>query len=370
MNGRVYDPVLGRFLSPDPYVQAPGYAGSFNRYSYCLNNPLVYTDPDGEFFTSLFLGPLGVIIDGACWGALLGGASYTVQAAFSDGGLQNWNWSGFGKAAGIGAISGAVTAGVGSLMGPLGGGFSTLGDQVLHEFGRAFSHGVTQGMVAGYTGGDPLQAFVSAGLGSIGGSSFNMFAPAIASSNIGGAAFATLSGGLGAEISGGDFLEGATLGLMNYSLNHMRHDLTKIFVAKPEKIHYNPKDKPNSTAAHLLKWMRWASYHTDDGRFDLGEAFYGFDKNSSAMGQGFDVWSNGLSIGGRKFSFFANAGIYSDLSGTPYSTVVDFTLNDQLLQFHLDGELWQTNKNYSLGGSKWGTQKSNYNWLLYWLGYK
>lgn len=88
------------------------------------------------------------------------------------------------------------------------------------------------------------------------------------------------------------------------------------------------------------------------------------------MGQGFDVWSNGLSIGGRKFSFFANAGIYSDLSGTPYSTVVDFTLNDQLLQFHLDGELWQTNKNYSLGGSKWGTQKSNYNWLLYWLGYK
>ena len=48
MNGRVYDPVISRFLSPDPYVQAPGYSQSFNRYSYVLNNPLKYTDPSGE----------------------------------------------------------------------------------------------------------------------------------------------------------------------------------------------------------------------------------------------------------------------------------------------------------------------------------
>lgn len=48
MNGRVYDPVLGRMLSPDNYVQAPGLTQSFNRYSYTLNNPLSYTDPSGE----------------------------------------------------------------------------------------------------------------------------------------------------------------------------------------------------------------------------------------------------------------------------------------------------------------------------------
>jgi RHS repeat-associated protein len=48
MNGRVYDPILGRFLSPDPYVQMPGFTQSFNRYSYCLNNPLIFTDPSGE----------------------------------------------------------------------------------------------------------------------------------------------------------------------------------------------------------------------------------------------------------------------------------------------------------------------------------
>ncbi len=53
MNGRVYDPMVGRFFSPDPYVQLPGFAGSYNRYSYCLNNPLIYTDPDGEFIFTI-----------------------------------------------------------------------------------------------------------------------------------------------------------------------------------------------------------------------------------------------------------------------------------------------------------------------------
>ena len=47
MNGRFYDPLIGRFLSPDPYVQAPYNLQNFNRYSYCLNNPLKYTDPSG-----------------------------------------------------------------------------------------------------------------------------------------------------------------------------------------------------------------------------------------------------------------------------------------------------------------------------------
>ncbi|HOK26809.1 MAG TPA: RHS repeat-associated core domain-containing protein [Bacteroidales bacterium] len=49
MNGRVYDPLTGQFLSPDNYVQTPDFTQNFNRYGYCLNNPLVYSDPDGEF---------------------------------------------------------------------------------------------------------------------------------------------------------------------------------------------------------------------------------------------------------------------------------------------------------------------------------
>ena len=50
MNGRLYDSQLGRFLSPDNYVQEPYSSQSFNRYSYCMNNPLKYVDPDGEFW--------------------------------------------------------------------------------------------------------------------------------------------------------------------------------------------------------------------------------------------------------------------------------------------------------------------------------
>jgi RHS repeat-associated protein len=51
MNGRVYDPVIGRFLSPDPYIQAPDFTQSYNSYSYCLNNPLKYTDPSGYSYS-------------------------------------------------------------------------------------------------------------------------------------------------------------------------------------------------------------------------------------------------------------------------------------------------------------------------------
>lgn len=50
MNARLYDPVLGRFLSPDPYIQDILSSQNHNRYSYCLNNPLKYTDENGEFF--------------------------------------------------------------------------------------------------------------------------------------------------------------------------------------------------------------------------------------------------------------------------------------------------------------------------------
>lgn len=51
MNGRMYDPVLGSFLSPDNYIQSPDNSQSFNRYAYCLNNPLRYVDLSGEFLT-------------------------------------------------------------------------------------------------------------------------------------------------------------------------------------------------------------------------------------------------------------------------------------------------------------------------------
>ena len=56
MNARLYDPAVGRFLSPDPIIQAPDNTQNYNRYSYCLNNPLRYRDENGEFFLGLIVG--------------------------------------------------------------------------------------------------------------------------------------------------------------------------------------------------------------------------------------------------------------------------------------------------------------------------
>ncbi len=56
MNGRGYDPYIGQFLSPDPVVQSPTNSQSYNRYSYCLNNPLLYIDPSGYTWLSHFGG--------------------------------------------------------------------------------------------------------------------------------------------------------------------------------------------------------------------------------------------------------------------------------------------------------------------------
>jgi len=106
MNGRLYDPQIGRFLSTDNYVQEPWNSQNFNRYSYCLNNPLKYTDPDGEFIHILI-------------GAAIGGiVNLTVKAV--NGQINSWG-DGF-AAFGIGAAAGAVGAATGGVAFALAGG--------------------------------------------------------------------------------------------------------------------------------------------------------------------------------------------------------------------------------------------------------
>jgi RHS repeat-associated protein len=99
LNARLYDPVLARFMGMDPYVQAPGFTQSFNRYAYGLNNPLIYADPDGEFWW---------IIAGAIIGAYLGGV------ASNNGELNpgEWNWK--EPATYLGMFLGGVVGGVGA----------------------------------------------------------------------------------------------------------------------------------------------------------------------------------------------------------------------------------------------------------------
>ena len=68
MNGRMYDPVIARFLSPDPFLPVPGDLQNYNRYSYCWNNPLKYSDPSGE------LAWVVPVIAGTIIGSYMGGA--------------------------------------------------------------------------------------------------------------------------------------------------------------------------------------------------------------------------------------------------------------------------------------------------------
>ena len=129
MNGRIYDPVVGRFLSPDPHVQDPYNTQSFNRYSYTSNNPLKHKDPTGFFFmfalgifaavaTAAVTYPLAAglvasvglsgmaatITTGVITGAASGFAGGAVSTQSVEGGLQ-------------GALGGAMSGGIGGYFG-------------------------------------------------------------------------------------------------------------------------------------------------------------------------------------------------------------------------------------------------------------
>ena len=86
MNARLYDPALGRFLSPDPYVQAPDFSQSFNRYSYCLNNPLRYVDKNGEMPWYVAAGIVAVFM-------YLKTAHDMTPPEKSKGNPANWQWN-------------------------------------------------------------------------------------------------------------------------------------------------------------------------------------------------------------------------------------------------------------------------------------
>ncbi|MDR6985125.1 RHS repeat-associated protein [Rheinheimera pacifica] len=58
MGGRTYNPILGRFMQADPFIQAPSNLQNYNRYSYVLNNPMSYTDPSGYIAKKLYKGVL------------------------------------------------------------------------------------------------------------------------------------------------------------------------------------------------------------------------------------------------------------------------------------------------------------------------
>jgi RHS repeat-associated protein len=162
MNARLYDPAVGRFLAPDPYVQNPFISQNFNRYSYALNNPLRYTDPDGEFWHLVIGAVIGGVVNWATHGFQFnakGLGYFGVGAAVGVLSAAGGVWiSGATKALGViagasvGAGSGAVTGAASSVV--LNGLNNTIGGQNFwNNAGQSAISGAISGAIAGGIGG-------------------------------------------------------------------------------------------------------------------------------------------------------------------------------------------------------------------------
>lgn len=129
MNGRVYDPSLGRFLSADPNVQAPLSSQGYDRYAYVDNNPLSLNDPSGYFWLK------GLLVTGDPLGGFfpqLYGQGLGIAAPFFSliPGCEGWCTMGAEAVSGYMSSGGDVKAGVyaaalTAVSGNFGGGLRT-----------------------------------------------------------------------------------------------------------------------------------------------------------------------------------------------------------------------------------------------------
>ena len=111
LNTRYYDPNVGRFLSPDTILGANGGLLGYNLYAYCNNNPVMFSDPNGEFFFTAII--VGAIV-GATIGGVVGGViTYNSSKESGQTGteLAISTLVGVGKGALIGATGGALVGG-------------------------------------------------------------------------------------------------------------------------------------------------------------------------------------------------------------------------------------------------------------------
>lgn len=140
MDGRLYDPLVGRMFSPDPYIPDGTNTQDYNKYIYARNNPLKYNDPDGNFVNFAI-------------GAVVGGfVGYQIGKA---NGATGWGMAGY--IAG-GALVGAVTAGVGSMVASGGGIMANTAGIVMSSYTGSM------GMTA--LSGGMIQPSISYGFGS------------------------------------------------------------------------------------------------------------------------------------------------------------------------------------------------------------
>lgn len=202
MNARLYDPVIGRFLNSDPYVQAPDFSQNFNRYSYCLNNPLKYTDPSGEW---------ALLDDGL---AMLVGGVINLGSNLLQGNVHSF-WQGASLFA-IGAASGEAALYSGPAAPFVAAAITSVGNDIVNQ---SFNTGgvnweqtgnnlIMSEMMAGFTFGmsgalnGPISGFVS-NMGIRSPAVNSMMSQSLVSGTVGATidgGFTLLNGGSGEDV--------------------------------------------------------------------------------------------------------------------------------------------------------------------------
>ncbi|OIR25173.1 hypothetical protein BGC33_05595 [Bathymodiolus thermophilus thioautotrophic gill symbiont] len=218
MNGRVYDPSIGRFLSADPNIQAPYNTQSYNRYSYTINNPLKYTDPDGYFFTAFIAAAItkAIVVSSMhilTQMAIAYAVSYVVTYVVTDS----------SKAAQEAGLAAGLFMGIGGIRGGKIGANGKMQYNPGWESGSMktlAAHGLAGGIVQDRMGGSFGAGFLAGSLGSYLGSSGNA---RNASELIGNTAREAIVGGTISVVGGGKFANGAQTGAFRYLFNESMH---------------------------------------------------------------------------------------------------------------------------------------------------
>lgn len=249
MNGRVYDPALGRFMSADPVIQATDNLQSYNRYSYVMNTPFMYTDPTGfsawTDFRDKWVRPIAAIAVAYYLGPSFAGnwvfgsdVATTVVAGGISGAVSSGNAQGFFQ----GALSAGLFYGAGSVAD------SWSGNALSGTFERTVTHAVAGCVSAAASGGACGSGALSAGFAEgVGGNlpKLGLEADLVKHAVI---------GGVGSVLGGGKFANGAATGAFGYLFNYLQHgrDLTD---PEGKKIVDNAatwKDTPYATAGTAL----------------------------------------------------------------------------------------------------------------------
>ncbi|CAN7239877.1 RHS repeat domain-containing protein [Polaromonas sp. LjRoot131] len=221
MNGRIYDPLIGRFMSADPFIQDPAFAQSYNRYAYVMNNPLANIDPSGYWsFKSIFKVVVAVVV--AVYAPQFFATYGFTGATVATANLVNAAATGFlvgaiSTGTVNGAVQGALTGALFSWAGTVGTGATEI--ERASSFSRYAAHAAAGCVSAAAGGGSCGAGAASALLGKYVTNETRSWGAGIAQ----GAA-AAVAGGVGSVIAGGKFENGAITAGFGYLFNCIAHE--------------------------------------------------------------------------------------------------------------------------------------------------